>query len=214
MMLLFMIILCFLLLILVLFILLLLSTITLCISCTIGKDGMSLDIGIGLWGREWLTLHLNEKILEERLIQFLIQSKDKRKETDGQAKGRMKWHLLLERFLFDAESIIQANQKILTVFHFWNLCWRTDLGLGEAKETAIGCGLIWALKAAFLKLIQKQIIDEPQIQVVPFFQTYRLQTMLSCMISFKLGKAMIRAHQVLRFLKRRGERCPNIRSRG
>ncbi|WKB36761.1 DUF2953 domain-containing protein [Terrilactibacillus sp. S3-3] len=68
----------------------------------------------------------------------------------------MKWHLLLKRFLFDAESIIQANQKILTVFHFWNLRWRTDLGLGEAKETAIGCGLIWALKAAFLKLIQKK----------------------------------------------------------
>lgn len=215
MMLLSTIILCFLLLVSILLILLLLSTITLRISCTIRKGGVSLDIGIGLWGREWVTLRLDEKTLEERMIQFFIQSKDKKKEQDEHDEsGRKKWPHILERLLFDTESLIQANQKILAILHFQDIRWRTEMGLGEAQETAIGCGIIWALKASLLKLISNQIVDEPDIQVVPFFQTYRLQTMLSCMISFKLGKAMVRARQVMKFLKRRGETCPNTRSRG
>jgi Protein of unknown function (DUF2953) len=71
--------------------------------------------------------------------------------------------------------------------------WHSAVGLGEAPSSAIAAGTIWSIKGIVLQLLNKFFLLEgkPSISVVPVYQGLHSETRFSCMISFKIGHAIV-----------------------
>ncbi|WP_139693329.1 DUF2953 domain-containing protein [Sporolactobacillus terrae] len=71
-----------------------------------------------------------------------------------------------------------------------HVVWVTTCGTGDAAETAMVCGLIWAVKASLLPWVNAMSADHPRINVVPAYQRKCLNSALSCMFQMRFGDAI------------------------
>ncbi|MYL44779.1 DUF2953 domain-containing protein [Virgibacillus halodenitrificans] len=94
------------------------------------------------------------------------------------------------------KEILQSSSKLLSIIlsniSIKKLKWKTAGGMGEACVTGTVTGLVWSLKGIILgQLVEKSNMRcEPSIYVEPYFQQTFFQTELTCMISFRIGKAI------------------------
>lgn len=58
------------------------------------------------------------------------------------------------------------------------LSWVTRLGIGDAPETAISTGMVWAIKSSMLGFVMKyvQVRTRPQIAVIPQYNQHQFAT--------------------------------------
>ena len=69
-----------------------------------------------------------------------------------------------------------------------NISWYTEIGMGDAAETAVTVGAVWAIKASVIFLISKSYnLPEVLINVVPNYNTNTFETTIDCIFSVKLG---------------------------
>lgn len=69
-----------------------------------------------------------------------------------------------------------------------NISWYTEIGTGDAAETAIMVGAIWAVKTSVIFLINKSYdLPEVLINVVPNYNINTFETTIDCIFSIKLG---------------------------
>jgi uncharacterized integral membrane protein len=89
--------------------------------------------------------------------------------------------------------------------HVSNFKWHSDIGLGDAALTGIVTGCVWSVKGGVVGIIGNKMIldDEPNLSIQPLYQMNMAQTNLSCMISFKVGNAILVALRVVKHWKGR-----------
>ena len=69
-----------------------------------------------------------------------------------------------------------------------NISWYTEIGTGDAAETAVTVGAIWAIKTSVIFLINKNHnLPEVSINVVPNYNINTFETTIDCIFSIKLG---------------------------
>ena len=69
-----------------------------------------------------------------------------------------------------------------------NISWYTEIGTGDAAETAVTVGAIWAIKTSVIFLISKNHnLPEVSINVVPNYNINTFETTIDCIFSIKLG---------------------------
>lgn len=91
--------------------------------------------------------------------------------------------------------------------HCRQISWATDIGLDDAAETAITTGMIWGIKTSILGILFNQIKLEaqPQLAVVPHFNSMQFRTAFECIIVIRLGYAMLAGlHLLVRIYKVKG----------
>lgn len=81
--------------------------------------------------------------------------------------------------------------------------WRTAAGTGDAAMTGMIAGSIWGIKAAIIKLLAShtKFKAEPLIEVIPYFQFRVAATSLTCMITFRAGKAIAAGISFYKYVK-------------
>jgi len=98
--------------------------------------------------------------------------------------------------------------KSLSVSHVY---WSTTFGLGEAHQTAVFVGLLWALKSSLISIINNVLqgrMTRPVLQVCPdYSEELGFRTHFKCMIRFRLGHAISKAVKVAKYKKRRQKTC-------
>ncbi len=101
------------------------------------------------------------------------------------------------------------------LFHFLQsvkikkLDWCTEIGTGHAAHTGKVVGLLFAVKGIIETWIHcyLRIKGEPHLKVIPYYQQVRAQSTLRCMVTFRSGKAISTAYQMLRqWEKQKGRR--------
>jgi hypothetical protein len=60
------------------------------------------------------------------------------------------------------------------------LFWKTEVGVGDAAETALTTGMIWGLKTSLLGVVFRfiKLAARPQLHVAPFFNETKFSTQL------------------------------------
>ena len=78
---------------------------------------------------------------------------------------------------------------------FEKFIWRTRFGTGEAASTAILCGAFWGFKAVLLGYLGKRSVfnNPPEIQIIPDYQTAKLDMLFDCIFKVNLGYIIIAA---------------------
>ncbi|WP_053367391.1 DUF2953 domain-containing protein [Bacillus sp. FJAT-27245] len=148
------------------------------------EDGIKVEKGSG-----------NGKPREKQTVESLLKGMKDGKETLEKLLGTYKE---LKGFL-----------KSVTVRRFE---WSTAAGAGDAALTGIAAGAIWAAKGMAIGLLSEIVTlkADPAIHVTPYFQYRVAATMLSCMFTFRAGKAISAGIKIYKYVKRaRRGQIPN-----
>jgi len=102
------------------------------------------------------------------------------------------------------KELKKLSIKSLSVSHVY---WYTNFGLGEADQTALAVGWLWALKSNLLSIINHVLqgkMTRPILQVRPdYAEKPGFRTHFKCMIHFRIGHAISKAFQIVKYRKRR-----------
>lgn len=78
--------------------------------------------------------------------------------------------------------------------------WDTDIGVGEASDTAIVVGIAWSLSSLVVAGISRHVAfadTRPSIRINPRFNQITLDTSLFCIFESRLGHIMIAGFRTL-----------------
>ncbi|WNF36060.1 DUF2953 domain-containing protein [Bacillaceae bacterium IKA-2] len=111
----------------------------------------------------------------------------------------------IKNFLKHVIGFSKIIRKFLGRISITKFSWRSCLGVGDAAATGTMVGAAWALKGSAIGMIAHfmKLKVNPILDVQPTFQVPSSHTELSCMISFRLGYAIIAALQIVTHWKRR-----------
>ncbi|MDP4550935.1 DUF2953 domain-containing protein [Alkalihalobacillus macyae] len=124
--------------------------------------------------------------------------KDKAEETTF--KGDIQELLKLFKKTHGAKDAVQF---ILEKTSVRKIQWETNFGMTNAANTAVGAELLLNAKIALFALLShySNLLTVPQLIVTPIYEMKTIQTYIKCMITFKLGHAMIAAIKLLKSQK-------------
>lgn len=124
--------------------------------------------------------------------------KEKAEETTF--KGEIHDLLTLIKKTHEAKDAVQF---ILEKTSVRKIQWETNFGLTNAANTAVGAELLLNAKIAFFALLShySNLLTVPQLIVTPIYEVKTIQTYIKCMITFKLGHAMIAVIKLLKSQK-------------
>lgn len=99
----------------------------------------------------------------------------------------------VKQFLEHVVGLHTIIRKFLSHIAVRNLKWHTRVGLGDAALSAILVGVVWSAKSGFVHLLDQymRLKDPPRMTVVPAFQKMWSETIFQCIISFRLGQAIL-----------------------
>lgn len=103
-------------------------------------------------------------------------------------------------------EFLRNIRRFLRHVHFTHFHWSTVIGTGEAMETGLMSGLLWAIKTNLYTFLNQVIpFDQPpEMEVVPRFAQSVFSTSFQSIICFRMGYAILAMTHVLRqYWKRR-----------
>lgn len=87
------------------------------------------------------------------------------------------------------------------------LSWKTEFGTGDAAVTGILFGILWGIKGNLFAMIQKHIHSKNiSFHVVPYFDQEIFKTRIHCIITLKIGYAIIASIKFVHVYWKRGEK--------
>ncbi|MGD6961664.1 DUF2953 domain-containing protein [Fictibacillus phosphorivorans] len=136
------------------------------------------------------------KIREEKET-TLGQKKEKRKITFLQLKNQ---YQSFKKMLKHINHFYQILAAFLKKMRMKKVEWHSAIGLGEASSSAIAAGAVWGFKGIAIQVLNTffKLEESPNVSVVPVFQGMHSETRFSCMISFKIGHAIVVMLKILK----------------
>jgi hypothetical protein len=100
------------------------------------------------------------------------------------------------------EHCFQFNKWLLdTLRHVrcTKLYWKTNVGLGDAAETAMATGIVWGLKSSLLGFLFQfiQLKTRPQLLVVPQYNEYAFASEIICLAKVRLFYILVAGIRLL-----------------
>jgi hypothetical protein len=94
-------------------------------------------------------------------------------------------------------------RRFLKKVSIHNLEWHTTFGIGDAAATGVLTGAGWALKGGILGIISQYMMlkKRPTVTITPLFLQSYSHTKLTCMISFRIGNAILAGLRIVKFWK-------------
>ncbi|WP_243386046.1 DUF2953 domain-containing protein [Bacillus kexueae] len=137
------------------------------------------------------------------------QSKDRTKISPQDILDSLHDVNELARHVIGLHAIVRQFMRKVQIKRFE---WHTHFGVGDAAHTGMLIGVAWSLKGLVLQCLTRymKLTDSPRITVTPDFYRMVSNTSLQCMISFRLGHAILAG---LRFIKHWVGGKPTLRKR-
>lgn len=137
-------------------------------------------------GREGLILR--SKTVNEQVGETTQENKMKIDEAFVKKEYRKLKELIKNTF-----GISRWLKETLSHVRCVNLHWHTQIGAGDAMETATLTGLAWTLKGSLIGYLSNQIKlrTQPRLYILPLYNQTKWRTELNCIFKIRTGYAMI-----------------------
>lgn len=131
--------------------------------------------------------------------QPLLKKKSRPTQGSSEPSGRgnkLKAAIRFAKHVRHFRQIVQSFLKKIKLEHFE---WRTGIGTGEAADTGVFSGLIWAVKGSIVGTLSHLLTlrAAPRLRVDLAFQQPFLSTHLVCIVRLRIGHAIIAAIRML-----------------
>ncbi|TYS19939.1 DUF2953 domain-containing protein [Rossellomorea vietnamensis] len=129
------------------------------------------------------------------------KEKDKlKKETPEEMLASIKDFRELLQHVAGLHRIVRSFMKKVKI---GDVKWQTVFGTGDAASTGTMTGLMWGAKGGVIGVMSNymQLQSKPQLAVIPSFQKALIQTEFSCIITFRVGHAILAGIKLIKFWK-------------
>ncbi|MGY4689217.1 DUF2953 domain-containing protein [Salibacterium sp. K-3] len=136
-------------------------------------------------------------VAKEKTGTNLGEAREKeRKETPQELQSQWQALSVWLRHLDDMRPLFFS---FLNKWKIKRFSWKTRFGTGDAAWTGLLSGLSWSVKqtAAGLLSAVMQMTCRPEVDVSPDFQNRQFETELTCMVTVRLGHAIITGIRVM-----------------
>ncbi len=97
-------------------------------------------------------------------------------------------------FIRYKKIFIYINRRIV----FDKIAWATEVGTGDAANTAIVTGSFWLFKSNLFSLLKKQVnLKDLTVNVVPYYEGEKFNTSFHCIFTLKTGYIIIAGLKIL-----------------
>jgi hypothetical protein len=167
-----------------------------------GKDtNFHLEVFVSRFRVYKTTLPLID--MEEDPVELILKSHNTVTGKEEISLPPKSWGNLWHK-LNDFWSVLRKQERFAQIFHISHFSWETVIGCEQADWTAMVTGFLWAFKSNLIGLLYSVLqMKEPTFQVNPRYNQWIFETHFSCMISFRLGKAIGQVFRIRRQYKRR-----------
>jgi Protein of unknown function (DUF2953) len=189
------------------FIILMFSTLNVALHFVHRNDNSDIRITLRMYRVIKYNLHI--PIVQIDAEDHSVKIREEKQTSMGQKKEKKK-KITFKKIKYQYESFqktLKHVQNLYLIFaqflkkiNISQLEWHSAIGLGEASSSAVAAGTVWGIKGVVLQLINTffRLKGNPTISVVPVFQGMHSETRLSCMVSFKIGHAIVVMLKILK----------------
>jgi hypothetical protein len=175
------------------------------------KDNVELSIKLRLWFfRYTIKVPLVRIDKETNSIVVAHEEQAGKKEKEKEASSKQITPTDILNSFSDTQEILQhivSFHKIVRRFlkkvSIHKLEWHTTFGIGDAAITGVLVGAGWAIKGSILGIISQYMMlkTTPRITITPLFLQTLSHTKLTCMISFRIGNAILAGLRIVKYWK-------------
>lgn len=140
-------------------------------------------------------------IIHKKTETTLQQSNEKDiKETPKEMKAHIQTMRMWIRHIHSFRPIVKNFFQKITVTK-WQ--WNSSIGTGDAALTGVITGGLWSVKYFAHAVLSSfmTVVTPPDFSIQPYFQKKIFDFHLSCMVSFRLGHAVIAGYQLWRQMR-------------
>lgn len=178
-----------------------------------GQDNDDLKIKFkGLFGLVQYKINIPVIKIDDNSPSVIVKEKvetganetDKKKETKQfSADDLVNYLHNMKELLAHVIGLQKILRNFLSKVSVKNIEWHSRVGVRDAAYTGMITGALWTVKGSLLGLISSymKVSMIPQITVTPVFNAAISQTMLKCMIQFRIGHAILAGIKIIRFWK-------------
>ena len=131
------------------------------------------------------------------------------KTTTSEQKTRITPHDVMEKirqakeFLEHVVYLRGIVKKFVNHITIHRLEWSSSFGLGDAAQTGMATGTLWALKGGIVGILAHymRLKSKPVIAITPFFLENVVRTKVICIFSFRIGYAILGGLRVVKYWK-------------
>ncbi|RSL32941.1 DUF2953 domain-containing protein [Salibacterium salarium] len=197
-------------LLLLLLILVMITPVTLRFRFMQKKANQDLHLKITVWRVFYKTFELPIISFEEETGSVVMKEKTKTstgneeerdiKETPQEIKSQLEGLRLWINHIAGLRPILHS---FLNKWKITEFSWKSKIGTGEAAWTGFLSGTLWSVKNIAVGLMSAvfKLKCAPDIDIAPEFQKPALDVDLSCMVSVRLGHAIIAGIRVMKHLR-------------
>lgn len=187
------------------FILLLISKLHITISYSHIKDNDQLTIKFRLWFFKY-TINVPLIRVDQETNSIVVAKKKDKEEPESK---QFTAHEILNSFK-DTKEIFQhvvglhrIVRNFLRKVSVNKLIWHSNFGIGDAALTGMLVGAGWAIKGSIVGLVSRYMRLKilPEMSITPLFLQVYSQTQIKCMISFRIGHAILAGIRIVKFWK-------------
>jgi hypothetical protein len=111
------------------------------------------------------------------------------------------WFQWAKRALSHVDEVTDGLRDLFTHVKCTEFRWDTRLGVGDAPETAVATGMLWALKSSIIGFVFHYVVldTKPKVTIQPEYNDMAFSTKLSCHAKIRLGHIFL---SVIRFAVR------------
>lgn len=190
----------------------LITKLTITISLYHGNDNDQITIKFRAWfGLIKYKLEVPLIKLDDDGPNIVFEEKtEKGKEGQGKQNDKLKKETpeeILTSFknfrelLSHIVGLHRIVRKFFNKVKVFDIKWQTVFGTGDAALTGTMTGLLWGAKGGIISIVSQymRLQSMPQLAVVPSFQKAVIQTDFSCIITFRVGHAILAGIKIIKF---------------
>lgn len=175
------------------------------------QDDDLLDVHVSLWWMRVYTFSAPLIQLDDNSASLVVEEEQKIGKKKTKKTGKITVQTIVDdlqlfnRFLQHVVGFHNILRRFLKRVSVHNFEWRTEVGVGNAAYSAELAGAVWTLKGSIIGLVGNymKMKQMPKLNVQPHFQENISRTYFSCMISFRIGHAIVAGLMLIRHWKRR-----------
>ncbi|MBM6617454.1 DUF2953 domain-containing protein [Bacillus suaedaesalsae] len=186
-------------------ILLLISKLHITISFSHKKDDDQLTIKFRVWLFRY-TLNIPLIRVDQETNSIVVAKKKEKEEPKSKqftAQEILNSFKDTKEILQHVISLHRIVSKFFSKVRVHKLEWHTNFGIGDAALTGVLVGAGWALKGSIIGLISRymRLKEVPEMSITPLFLQVYSQTQIKCIISFRIGNAILAGIRIVKFWK-------------
>ncbi|TWI56960.1 DUF2953 domain-containing protein [Halalkalibacter nanhaiisediminis] len=194
----------------VLFVLLMVTKLKIKIDYQHNQDNDLLEVNLSLWGMRVFKFKAPLIKIDEDSASLVVKEEEKignkniKKTETITPQTIIDGIRRLKDFLLHIIGFHRIVKHFLQRVSVYDFKWYTDIGVGNAAYSAQLAGVVWSLKGSIIGLVAHymKMKQMPKLNVQPRFQEVVSYTSFSCMLSFRIGHAIIAGLMLIKHWKK------------